>query len=69
MAEFVALQLSAIVDHVCMATEAAVANAVGADEVGGARRCTIEELNDLMTTFPGEVHQRMEAPWHRPLSR
>ena len=56
VAEVVALQLSAIIDHVCIVDDAVVALAVGMAEMGGARRCSTEELESLLGMLPGETH-------------
>ena len=55
-AEVVALQLSAIIDHVCIVNDAVVAQVVGMAEMGGARRCSAEELECLLGMLPGATH-------------
>ena len=52
--EITAVMVSAITDHVLVADGISVEKAVGTNEVGGGRRCTMEEIERLISLFPGQ---------------
>jgi hypothetical protein len=61
-AEVVALQPSAIVDHVCLLSPEAVSCLVGGQaNVGGSRRCSPEELKALLSGVPVKLEGRTPA--------
>jgi hypothetical protein len=55
MVEIITVQISAIVDHVCHVTVSEMAGVVGLREIGGARRCSFEELESLLEKFHGNT--------------
>jgi hypothetical protein len=73
--DVVALQLSAIIDHICQIIDEShishMSSAVGQGQEGGARRCSSEELDRLLKLFPGEHACHESAPSehlsHHPL--
>ncbi|GAX81991.1 hypothetical protein CEUSTIGMA_g9419.t1 [Chlamydomonas eustigma] len=53
MVDVITIQPSAIVDHLCHVTASEMASVFGPQEIGGARRCSMEELRSLLDHFSG----------------